>query len=187
MPDRSYYDRILIGGREPTRVRIVGYDENWPQRFREWADRIVETLGDRAVSMEHIGSTSVPGLAAKPIVDTLLTVADVEDEDAYLPALESLGLVLRVREPNHRMLRTPQRDFHLHIYEPGRPEVQAYLDLRDWLRVDATDRHLYADTKRRLATRPWDDMNDYAEAKTDVIQEILGRARTWRAAREGRS
>ena len=180
MAGSDHLDRVLIGGREPTTIRIVDYDPSWPRRFDEWADRIVEVLGSRVRRVEHIGSTSVPGLAAKPIVDALLLVDDVEDEAAFVPPLESIGLVLRVREPNHRMLRTPQRDFHLHVYEPDRPEVAAYLDLRDWLRVDAADRRLYADTKRRLAMREWDDMNAYADAKSDVIRTILGRARAWR-------
>jgi GrpB-like predicted nucleotidyltransferase (UPF0157 family) len=174
---QAHLDRILIGGREPTRVTVVDYDEAWPESFRAMAGRVARALGDRALSVEHIGSTSVPGLAAKPIVDMLLTVADVEDEAAYVPPLESIGFVLRVREPYHRMLRTPGREFHLHVYEPERPEVVAYRDLRDRLRADEADRRLYADTKRRLATRQWDDMNDYADAKTDVIREILGRAR----------
>jgi GrpB-like predicted nucleotidyltransferase (UPF0157 family) len=178
MSEDDYLDRILIGGREPATITIVDYDETWPWRFREWADRIVEVLGKRALRVEHIGSTSVPGLAAKPIVDVLLLVADVEDEAAYVPRLESLGLGLRVREPNHRMLRTPQRDLHLHVCEPDRPEVDAYLDLRDRLRADAADRRLYAETKRWLAAKRWADMNDYADAKSDVIQAILARART---------
>jgi GrpB-like predicted nucleotidyltransferase (UPF0157 family) len=116
-------------------------------------------------------------------VDVLLTVADVDDEAAYLPALESAGFPLRVREPGHRMVRTPARDVHVHVhvYEPDRPEVRDYLDLRDWLRVDAQDRELYAATKRRLARQRWADMNDYADAKTDVIAAILARARAWRA------
>jgi GrpB-like predicted nucleotidyltransferase (UPF0157 family) len=177
----AYLDRVLIGGREPAEISVVDYDERWPVRFRALAERIRQALGDDALGIEHIGSTSVPGLAAKPIVDVLLTVADVDDEPAYLPALESAGFLLRVREPGHRMVRTPARDVHVHVYEPGRPEVRDYLDLRDWLRVDAEDRELYAATKRMLARQQWGDMNDYADAKTQVVQDILARARAWRA------
>ncbi len=79
------------------------------------------------------------------------------------------------------MLRTLGRDTHLHVYEADRAEVRDYLDLRDWLRVDAEDRVRYAAEKRRLAEHPWRDMNDYADAKTDIIREILTRARIWRA------
>ncbi len=93
----------------------------------------------------------MPGLVAKPIIDMLLTVVEVSDEAAYVPALESVGFVLRVREPEHQMLRTAARDVHLHINEPDRPEVRDYLDLRGRLRVDVDDRELCAAEKRRLA------------------------------------
>jgi GrpB-like predicted nucleotidyltransferase (UPF0157 family) len=171
----------LIGGREPTVVRIQDYDPTWPARFRVFADRVRGVLGDRALTVEHIGSTSVPGLAAKPIIDMLLTVSEVSDEAFYVPPLQSLGLGLRVRETDHRMLRTPQRDVHLHLYEPNCPEVRDHLDFRDWLRVSAADRALYEKTKRRLAGRRWGDTNDYAIAKTETVHAILTRARAWRA------
>src|SRR3954452_10351123 len=177
----AYLDTVLIGGREPAEISVVDYDERWPMRFREIAERVRQALGEDALGVEHIGSTSVPGLVAKPIVDVLLTVADVSNEAAYVPALESAGFLLRVREPAHRMVRTPARDVHVHVYEPGRPEVGDHLDLRDWLRVDAQDRELYAATKRTLARQQWNDMNDYAEAKSDVISAMVTRARAWRA------
>ena len=177
----AYLDGVLIGGPEPAAISVVDYDEGWPMRFRAIAERLRHALTGDVGSVEHIGSTSVPGLAAKPIIDVLLTVADVDNETAYLPALESAGFLLRVREPGHRMVRTPARDVHVHVYEPGSPEVRAYRDLRDWLRVDAADRELYAATKRTLAEQQWDDMNDYADAKTEVVHDILARARAWRA------
>lgn len=177
----AYLNEVLIGGREHVAITIVDYDQQWPQRFEDNAERVRQVLGGKALSVEHIGLTSVPGLAAKPIVDMLLTVADVADEAAYVPALESIGFVLRVREPGHRMLRTVGRETHLHVYQPDRAEVRDYLDLRDWLRIDATDRGLYAAEKRRLAEQQWRDMNDYADAKTDIIRDILTRARFWRA------
>jgi GrpB-like predicted nucleotidyltransferase (UPF0157 family) len=177
----AYLDRVLIGGREPAEISVVDYDERWPIRFREIAQRLRRAVGEDVVGVEHIGSTSVPGLASKPIVDVLLTVADVGNEAAYVPALESAGFLLRVREPAHRMVRTPARDMHVHVYEPGRPEVRDYIDLRDWLRVNAEDRERYAATKRMLARQQWNDMNDYADAKTEVIYDLLARARAWRA------
>lgn len=178
----AYLDQVLIGGREPAAITLVDYDQRWPQRFQDTAERVRQALREQALAVEHIGSTAVPWLAAKPIVDVLLTVADVTAEGAYVPRLESVGLELRVREPKHRMLRTPARDVHLHVYESDSPEVRDYLDLRDWLRVDAGDRELYGATKRRLAQKQWDDMNEYADAKTDVIRDVLTRARAWRAA-----
>lgn len=179
--DRDPLEGVLIGGREQVAIVVVDHDEGWSARYELVRERIRTALGPAALRVEHIGSTSVPGLAAKPIVDVLVTVRDVEDEAAFVPPLERAGFVLRVREPEHRMLRTPERDVHVHLYEPHHPAVDAYLDLRDWLRVDTDDRELYARTKRRLAALTWADMNEYADAKTDVVQEVLGRARAWRA------
>lgn len=173
----AYLDRVLVGGREPASVILVDHDERWSERFQDLAGRVRQALGTQALAVEHIGSTSVPGLAAKPIIDMLLTIADVTDEAAYVPALESTGFAVRVREPDHRMLRTRLRDVHLHVYEPDRLEVRDYFDFRDWLRTHAADRQLYAETKRRLAQQSWGDMNDYADAKSEVVRDILDRAR----------
>jgi GrpB-like predicted nucleotidyltransferase (UPF0157 family) len=177
-----YLDSVLIGGREPFSPVISDYDPAWPSRFAEIEARIQAALGDAALAVEHIGSTSVPYLAAKPIIDVLVVVADVDEESAYVTALEDAGFVLRVREAGHRMFRAPDRDVHVHVYSSGDQAIADYLDLRDWLRVDEPDRALYADVKRDLARRPWSDMNHYAEAKSDVIRQVLGRARTWRAS-----
>jgi GrpB-like predicted nucleotidyltransferase (UPF0157 family) len=177
-----YLDSVLIGGREPVTLVISHYDSAWPSRFAELGGRIESALGAGALAVEHIGSTSVPGLAAKPIIDVLVVVADVAEERSYVPALEDAGFVLRVREAGHRMFRTPGRDVHIHVYSSGDHAIRDYLDLRDWLRVDESDRALYANVKRDLAKRPWSDMNHYAEAKSDVIQQVLHRARAWRAA-----
>jgi GrpB-like predicted nucleotidyltransferase (UPF0157 family) len=178
----AYLDAVLIGGREPASIVVADYDDAWPARFEVLADRVRRALGPRVRRLEHIGSTSVPGLAAKPIIDMLLIVDDVHDEAAFVPPLEVAGFELRVREPDHRMLRTPQRDTHLHVYAPGRAQARDYLDLRDWLRVSSDDCTLYANVKRHLAQKQWNDMNDYADAKTDIVLDILARARTWRAA-----
>ena len=182
--DRDPLEGVLIGGREQVPIVVVDHDEQWPERYGLVRDRVRAALGPAALRVEHIGSTSVPALAAKPIIDVLLVVQDVEDEAAFVPPLQRAGFVLRVREPGHRMLRTPARDVHVHLYEPDHEAVSAYLDLRDWLRTDADDRGLYERTKRALATRTWTDMNAYADAKTDVVLAILGRARAWRASQE---
>lgn len=120
----------------------------------------------------------MPGLWAKAIVDILLVVADVDAEAVYVPALVAAGYVVRVREPGHRLLRTPSLDVHVHVRPSGHPEVDDQLAFRDRLRSDAGDRALYLATKRRLAQRDWPTMNDYADAKTAVITEILQRARS---------
>lgn len=170
-------DSVLIGGRERVTIEVVEYDDSWLAKFSALAAVIGRALGSAALSVEHIGSTSVPGLAAKPIVDVLLTVASVEDEASYVPALEQAGFVLRVREPNHRMFRTPAKDVHLHVYEPGRQEARDYRQLRDWLRSSEPARTLYGETKKRLAEMPWPDMNYYADAKSGVIAQLLAEAR----------
>jgi GrpB-like predicted nucleotidyltransferase (UPF0157 family) len=175
--DHNELDGVLIGGREPVTIRIVEYDARWPARFEELAGRIRAAVGAAVIGVEHIGSTAVPGQAAKPIIDILLTVADVQDEQSYVSPLVRAGFQLRVREPRHRMLRTPARTTHVHVYEPDAPEAQAYRDLRDRMRTHPGDRDLYAATKRLLARRGWADMNEYAEAKSEVIAEILRRSR----------
>ena len=170
----------LIGGAERREIRIVDYDPGWPKKFEAHAERIADALGGIALRVEHVGSTSVPGLGAKPVIDVLVVVRDSADESAYLPRLEAAGYVLRVREPEwneHRMFRTPERDAHIHVYSAGCPEVERTLAFRDRLRRNAGDRGLYERTKRELAAKQWPDMNAYAEAKTEVIESILAASR----------
>jgi GrpB-like predicted nucleotidyltransferase (UPF0157 family) len=176
---RAHLDRVLIGGPQHRAIVIVGYSPDWPRRYDAERDRITAALGVRAREVHHIGSTSVPGLAAKPIIDIALGVDDVEHEGEYGPALESAGYVPRVREPGHRMYRTPELDVHLHIFTVGDPEIRSHRLFRDWLRRSPGDRAAYARVKRDLAARDWEDMNFYAEAKTEIIAEITDRARRW--------
>jgi GrpB-like predicted nucleotidyltransferase (UPF0157 family) len=174
-----YLDQVLIGGRERRAIVIVDYDPAWARRFDSERQRISAALGGTAPTIEHIGSTSVPGLAAKPIVDILVPVDDVEDEAAYRPALEDAGYVLRVREPGHRMFRTPELDVHVHLWPAGSEDVERHLLFRDWLRRDERDRRDYESLKRLLAQRDYGDTNEYADAKTELIVEIMERARAW--------
>jgi GrpB-like predicted nucleotidyltransferase (UPF0157 family) len=174
--------RELIGGRERRTILIVPYDASWPGAFVRHRDRIAEALGPRAVRIDHVGSTAVAGLPAKPIIDVDLSVEDPEDEESYLPALERAGYRLRVREPSHRMLRTRQRDVHVHVCATGSDWERRHLLFRDWLREDAGDRRLYAETKCALAKRGWPDMNAYAAAKTEIIGDITERAERWAIA-----
>jgi GrpB-like predicted nucleotidyltransferase (UPF0157 family) len=166
------------------RVLLVDYDPQWPRRFQREAERIRAALGDRALRIEHTGSTSVPGLAAKPIIDMVLVVADSADEPAYVPALEDAGYLLRIQEPDwyqHRMLvkridKGSDIDVNLHVFPVGCPEIDRVLVFRDWLRDNPPDRELYSRTKRALAERDWKYMQNYADAKTTVIEEIIERA-----------
>ena len=170
---------MLVGAPpEKVAVVLVEYDPNWPQRFEFEKERIEAALAGHALFIEHIGSTSVVGLVAKPIIDICLVVEDSSDEAAYVPDLEAAGYELRVREPDwheHRMLRTAARDVHLHVFTVGSPEIDRHLAFRDRLRANDADRELYASTKRALAQRDWPAMQHYADAKTDVVEEILAR------------
>ena len=177
-------DAVLVGGRERRAVVLAEPDPTWPTTFERHRMVIGGALGARARRIDHVGSTSVPGLAAKPIVDIQVTVDDPDDEPAFGPALELAGYRLRVREPRHRMFRTPARDVHVHVWAAGSEDERRHLLFRDWLRADGSDRARYEDTKRRLARRRWPDMNYYAEAKAPVIAEIIERAESW-ALREG--
>ncbi len=161
-------------------VRIDDYNSEWPRLYQREAERIRAALGDRVLQLEHVGSTSVPGLAAKPRIDILLVVADSGDESSYLPAMQAAGYWLKVREPDwneHRMFKGPDTDINLHVFTPGCPEIGRLLLFRDWLRTHAEDRELYERVKRELARREWKYTQNYADAKTTVVEEILARAR----------
>lgn len=165
------------------KVLIVDYDPAWPDLFRREAERVRKKLGPRALQIEHTGSTSVPDLAAKPIIDMLLVVKDSADENAYVPDLERAGYTLRIREPawhEHRMLKGSVTDTNLHVFSSACPEIARILLFRDWLRGNAADRELYARTKLALAQRDWKCVQNYADAKTGVIEEVLRRARRLR-------
>ena len=162
-------------------VEIVPYDQRWPADFVAIGAALRGALGDLALRIDHIGSTSVPGLAAKPIVDMLVVVADSADEGSYVPALEAAGYTLRIREPEwyqHRMLKgaVEGRAVHLHVFSAGCEEISRMMHFRDWLRADDADRNLYERTKRELAQREWKHMQNYADAKTRMVEEIIARA-----------
>jgi GrpB-like predicted nucleotidyltransferase (UPF0157 family) len=165
-------------------IFLAEYDRSWPQLFEREAVRISGALGSRALLLEHAGSTSVPGLAAKPKIDIILAVADSSDEPSYVPPLEAAGYVLRIREPDwyeHRLFKGPDTDVNLHVFSSGCVEIERMLRFRDHLRRDERDRLRYEQTKRELAQRTWKYTQHYADAKTAVVEEILARAE-----REGR-
>ena len=156
-------------------IELAAYDPQWAARYERESARIAAALGDTAVRIEHIGSTAVQGLAAKPVVDILVATRNPHDE-AVRAALERAGYVLRVDEPGHRMFRTPERDVHVHLWAADSGEIARHLLFRDWLRAHAEERALYEHVKRELAGRQWRELNDYAQAKTPVISAILRRA-----------
>jgi GrpB-like predicted nucleotidyltransferase (UPF0157 family) len=179
--DDAALSAVLVRGLRPARVTLADYDPAWPARFASRAAELRTVLGDRARLVEHIGSTSVPGLAAKPIIDIVVGIDDPDEEQAYLPDLQAVGYELRVREPEHRCLRIgePDAPVNLHCHPPDHIEVHRCLAFRNQLRASKTDRELYEATKRELARREWRDINYYAEAKRPVIDEILARS-GWR-------
>jgi len=168
---------------EPSRadgqILLADYDPGWPTLYAREAARIRSLLGDRVRLLEHAGSTSVPGLAAKPIIDIELAVPDSADEQAYVPDLEAGGYVLRGREPDwfeHRLFKRSDPAVNLHVFTEGSPEIDRTLAFRDRLRVDEGDRRLYEATKRELAARDWVYVQDYADAKSEIVAAILARA-----------
>jgi GrpB-like predicted nucleotidyltransferase (UPF0157 family) len=183
--DVAAYDRelaeVTIGGPRPLLgpVEIHDYDPDWARLYEREEARIRSVLGDRVIRIEHVGSTSVPGLPAKPMVDIVLEVPESADESAYVPALEATGYSLRIREPDwfeHRLLKGPANDVNLHVFTVGCEEVDRMILFRDRLRESAADRELYAEKKRELAGREWKYMQQYADAKTAVVHEIMARA-----------
>jgi beta-N-acetylhexosaminidase len=160
-------------------IELAEYDPRWPELYAREEERIRAALGDRALRVEHVGSTSVPGLPAKPVVDIVLAVADSSDEPAYVPPLEAAGYVLRIREPEwfeHRVFKGPDTNVNLHVFTEGSPEFDRMLAFRDHLRANEADRKVYLRAKRELAGRTWKYVQHYADAKSAVVEEILARA-----------
>ncbi|MGB0101229.1 MAG: GrpB family protein [Nocardioides sp.] len=177
----------LTGGTPPAVVEVVPYDPAWPQAFDAVRDRVIAALGERVLGIEHVGSTSVPGLWAKPVIDADLTVADSGDEDAWLPALEAAGFVLRVREPDweeHRCLRGSEPTTNLHVFSPGAREPQRHRLFRDWLRAHPEDRDRYAEVKRAVAARGFTDAMLYNNEKAGFVYDLYESAFTADPAHE---
>ena len=167
-------------GREP--IEIVPYDPDWPERFARWRDRITAAVGAAALRTEHVGSTSVPGLDAKPVIDIQLTAADIGAEAGYAGQLEQAGLQLRSRDDVHRFFRPfpdQPRDVHLHVCQAGSAWEREHLLFRDYLRAHPAAAQRYLSGKRAAALTWRDDRWAYTEAKTGVILDILDEAETW--------
>ncbi|KKI86683.1 GrpB family protein [Shouchella clausii] len=182
-PPKSDEDlqKVTVGERKPHNapVTLLEYDPEWPNQFDREASRIRSVLGNKVLQLEHVGSTSIPGLCAKPIIDILLVVIDSADETTYVPDLEKAGYTLRIREPEwfeHRLFKGPDTDINLHVFSEGASEVTRMLRFRDWLRSNNADRDKYASVKRHLAQRQWRHVQHYADAKSGIVQEIMERA-----------
>jgi GrpB-like predicted nucleotidyltransferase (UPF0157 family) len=163
-------------------VEIHGYDPGWPRRYARWRTVIADALGPSAVRIEHVGSTSVPGLPAKPIIDIQVSVEDLTDESAYVGPLEAAGLQLRSRDDLHRFFRPfpdRQREVHVHVCPQGSDWERDHLLFRDYLREHLEARDAYAETKRRAAEHWRDDRLAYTDAKTETVLAIMDRAHAW--------
>jgi GrpB-like predicted nucleotidyltransferase (UPF0157 family) len=174
-----------LNGHGPTyNIAIVPYDPSWPAAYEQLAATINVALGSQVLALEHVGSTSVPGLAGKPTIDIDLTVADNTDEQAYIPKLEAHGFTHVIREPwwyEHRLLRHTQPMCNLHVWSPGCPETARHVIFRDWLRDHPEERDLYVREKHAAAHRTRisrGDVIDYNDRKRDVIRQIYDRAFT---------
>lgn len=182
----------VVGGSERSTsdpVEVVVYDPAWPSRFEHWRARLADHLGASALRIEHIGSTAVPGLPAKPVIDIHVGVAEVENEPSYVPHIERAGVALRSREDGHRYFRPAgdrPREVQIHLSTIGSEWEQDHLLFRDFLRARQEERRAYAELKRELAQRHRDDRIAYNEAKTAFILDAMERARTWRAAGSSR-
>ena len=165
----------------PSAIEVAEPDPTWPATFELLAARIRAALGDRALAVEHVGSTSVPGLAAKPIIDIDVTVADPREEPDYVPGLEAAGFRLRLRERGwheHRLLVVDDPRANVHVFGPDCPEAIRHRLLRDWLIEHPDDRDRYAAAKRESARQSnavGEEVMTYNHRKEPVIRDILDR------------
>ena len=178
---REASDIWVDGPPQPESVVIAEYDPAWSAAYDSVADRVRRALGDRVLALDHVGSTAVPGLAAKPVIDVDLTVADSSDEGAYVADLQRVGFELTIREPGwheHRLLKGNEPRVHLHVFSPDCPETVRHLMFRDWLRTHPDDAGRYVEAKRlaaSAATTAGESGMGYNLRKEVVIREIYGR------------
>ena len=160
-------------------IYLAPCDAAWPAQFAAEAAKIRKALGEKALLIEHVGSTSIPGLCAKPVIDIVLEVAGSADEPAYAPDLEAAGYRLHLREPGwheHRVFKGDWPYVNLHVFSAGSPETVRMVAFRDRCRCDPEERRLYQETKRALAARVWRHVQHYANAKSEVVEAITARA-----------
>ena len=177
----DYLRQHTVGELKPLAgpIRLAEYDSQWPHKYEQEANRIRTALGPRALHIEHVGSTSIPGLVAKPIIDIVLEVAESGNEREYTSALEAAGYRLHLREPGwyeHRLFKGINDSVNLHVFSEGCPEIGRMVRFRDWLRACQEDRKLYAQAKRALADQEWKYTQNYADAKSTVVEAIMSRA-----------
>ena len=179
MSDRPGLEYLQPPVRSDGPIFLADADPAWVSQYAREESRIRAALDGRAILIEHVGSTSVPELPAKPVIDIVLVVADSAAEATYVPDLEVAGYQLQLREPDfheHRLLRDHDPHVQIHVFTVGSPEVERMLLFRNRLRAIPQERDLYQRTKRELADRQWEYIQDYADAKSSVVEEIISRA-----------
>jgi GrpB-like predicted nucleotidyltransferase (UPF0157 family) len=179
------FELVPDSERGPEPITLVPYDPTWPQRFLDWKEKLVEALPSRPQRVDHVGSTAVPGLISKDIVDIQVSVDDIHDEGAYVPAIESLGVQLRSRDDLHRYFRPfagRPRDVHVHVCDVGGEWERRHLLFVAYLQQDSAARDRYAREKRAALAHWSDDHAAYTEAKDAVIRDIEARAEDWARA-----
>lgn len=171
----------VLGTRPQENIEVVAPNPSWPKWYATLADLILRALGSAVLGLDHVGSTSVPGLHAKPVIDIDLTVADSSAESAWLPALERAGFVLTIREPwwhEHRCLVRAEPRCNLHVFSPGCPEPLRHRMFRDWLATHPKDLSLYRRAKVEAATAAntkGEHVMEYNARKEPAVRDIYDR------------
>ena len=171
--------------RQDVHLEVVPYDLSWPGRYERWRDRLDKQLGAIAPRIEHVGSTAVPGLLAKPVIDIQISVPDLNDESRYVTQVEQAGVQLRSRDALHRFFRPfagQPRDVHVHVCQAGSDWEREHMLFRDYLRSHVDARDAYAKVKQEAAQVWSDDRIAYTEAKTGVVLDLLDAAEIWARA-----
>ena len=175
----------------PRQVRVVAYDPEWPRKFEAEADRIARVLEDVVVHLHHIGSTAIPGIRAKPIIDILAEVVGLPLLDERAPAIEVLGYQAmgEFGIPQRRYFRRNDasgiRTNHLHAFEVGSIEIDRHLAFRDYMTAHPLAAQAYGALKQRLASQHSDDMKAYVDGKDAFVKEHVALALAWRTSFTG--
>jgi GrpB-like predicted nucleotidyltransferase (UPF0157 family) len=180
--EREFRGGLLLGAVRNDPIEVVDYDPAWPARFEDLRARLAEALGSTAARIDHVGSTAVPSLAAKPVIDIQVSVPDVDDEAAYRDPIESCGFALRYRELGHRYFRPPPglaRLYQVHVCTFGSAWERVHLLFRDYLRANPDEAQRYQEMKRHVAAQNRGDRIAYNDAKGPLIVEMLARAEEW--------
>ena len=170
------------------KVEVVPHNPQWRDGFEVEAKQIAAALGDNVVATHHIGSTAIPGIYAKPIIDVLVEVSDLAEADARSSAMQSLGYEVMgefgiacrryFRKDNQLGIRT----HHIHTFAVGTAEVERHLAFRDYLIAHPEEAQQYSELKRKLAEQHPQNMDGYIAGKDSFIKELDQRAAQWRSS-----